>query len=56
MKRLDSEFRDRLPVYSQGLVSLRGARAGVNDEILGSALPVFRNGLRGLLLARGTKG
>ncbi|MBL6945488.1 MAG: ROK family transcriptional regulator [Rhodospirillales bacterium] len=56
MTRLDAEFRNRLPVYSQGLVSLRAARPGVDDEILGSALPVFQNALRDLLLARGTKG
>ena len=56
MRRLEAVFRERLPAYAEGRVTLHAARPGADDEILGAALPIFRESLRDLLLARETKG
>lgn len=56
MKHLETVFRERLPPYAEGRVSLHAARPGADDEIIGAALPVFRDALRSRLLARETKG
>ncbi len=56
MRRLEEVFRERLPAYAEGRVALRAARPGADDEILGAALPIFRDSLQDVLLARETKG
>lgn len=56
MSRLQAQFRDRLPTFAQDAVVLEVAQPGADEEIVGSALPLFQEALQGLLLARETRG
>ncbi len=49
MARLDASFRRHLPDFVTAPVPLRTARAGADDEIVGSALPLLQAGLLPLL-------
>ncbi|SKA13241.1 ROK family transcriptional regulator [Consotaella salsifontis] len=51
MTRLEADFHGNIPPYAKGRVTLRAARPGVDDEIVGTALPLLRAELGRLLSA-----
>ena len=51
---IEAGFSERVPAYARGRFSLRAARPGTGDEIVGAALPLLERALRRLLTARET--